>query len=598
MTKSNFTYKLQITVSLLLFGNCSAALAVQDPVVSDNVDLRGLAPVTGVPTQGLAASEADASKVGKKDESYREGLHKYSAEAKLQGRAPNLPALVPVSLSTGEETRTMPPLPKKSIQFSDSLLSKSDDDGHSIFRQNALVLESPKLSGFINIQTNLNPLHLDASSVQSANLRELLTLAVENNLAIAISRNRIKAQNYRFLAALGGFLPDLSLSDRQYWLNGRVGIPLNGGLNSIFGGSNNGLNPKTLRLTGPITLASAGFDYHVYQGGRILFTALQNKHELQAARANFHADYSDTLLEVSRRYYQLVLAETLLQIRIRAANTSEEQVRVNTKRFEEGSGTNLDVLQARTQLSLDRQSLLEQQVSRREASIALLALINYDLADDIQPSEEIQQIVLLSTKMPVARYLELAISNRAELKHFAELRKASKAQIAIAGSRLQPQVDLTGNVYGVGRTPSSTEALFVLGLNVNWQLGGLGTIDAANIAAARVDARNANLAVQQELVTISQEVRTAYLRCAVAEKNISETDNQVASAFEELRLAKVRYQNGVGTNLDILTAQRDYTQAQINKATAIVNQNIAQVQFVRNLGLVTVDNLASKKPLI
>ncbi|MFX5480819.1 TolC family protein, partial [Acinetobacter baumannii] len=89
---------------------------------------------------------------------------------------------------------------------------------------------------------------------------------------------------------------------------------------------------------------------------------------------------------------------------IRAANTSEEQVRVNTKRFEEGFGTNLDVLQARTQLSLDRQSLLEQQVNRREASINLAALINYDLADDIEPSEEIQQITLLSPKMPIARF--------------------------------------------------------------------------------------------------------------------------------------------------------------------------------------------------
>lgn len=595
VTKLSATRRIQIGVSLFFFCSSTAAMADQDPLSSDSINLRGIGPAASVPKQGPAASEADASRVGKKDQTYREELRKYSAEAKLHESAQSLPALTPVGLSNGEATRIMPPLPKKSIQFSDSLMVQPDDS-HSIFRQNALVLESPKLSGLINIQTNLNPLHLDASAVQSASLRELLTLAVENNLAIAISRNRIKAQNYRFLAALGGFLPDLSLSDRQYWLNGRVGVPLNGVLTSTLGGT--GASPKTLRLTGPITLATAGFDYHVYQGGRILFTALQGKHQLQAVRATFHADYSDTLLEVSRRYYQLVLAETLLQIRIRATNTSEEQVRVNTKRFEEGFGTNLDVLQARTQLSLDRQSLLEQQVSRREASIALSALINYDLADDIEPSEEIQQIVLLSTKMPVAKYLELAISNRAELKEFAELRKAAKAQIAVAGSRLQPQVDLTGNVYGIGRTPSSAEALFVLGLNVNWQLGGLGTIDAANIAAARVDARNANLAVQQELITISQEVRTAYLRCAVAEKNVIETDNQVASAFEELRLAKVRYQNGVGTNLDILTAQRDYTQAQINKATAIVNQNIAQVQFVRNIGLVSVDNLASKKPII
>ncbi|MDR3503943.1 MAG: TolC family protein [Legionella sp.] len=595
MTKTSFTIKMQIAVSLL-FCSGSTAAAAPENVSTDPINLRPALTGSGLPKQETAASKTDASKIGTKDKRYDQELRRYCAEAKYQGTAPSLPALKPV-VSNSETTRTMPPLPNKSIHFSDSLLETSDDN-HSIFKHDALVLERPKLSGLINVQTNLNPLDLDASAVQSANLRELLTLAVENNLDIAVSRNRIKAQHYRYLGALGGFLPDLSLSDHQLWLNGKIGVPLNGGLNSILGVSSGGANPRTLRLTGPITIGTAGFDYHVYQGGKVLFTALQNKHQLRAAGATFHANYSDTLLEVSKRYYQLVLTETLLQIRIRAANTSEEQVRVNTKRFEEGFGTNLDVLQARTQLSLDRQSLLEQQVNRREASINLAALINYDLADDIEPSEEIQQITLLSPKMPIARFLQVAISNRAELKEFAELRKAAKAQIVVAGSKLQPQVDLSGNVYGIGRTPSSTEALFVLGLNVNWQLGGLGTIDAANIAAAKVDARNANLAVQQELVNISQEVRIAYLRCAAAEKNISETDNQVASAFEELRLAKVRYQNGVGTNLDILTAQRDYTQAQINKATAIVNQNIAQVQFVRSVGLVTVDNLASKKSII
>ena len=81
--------------------------------------------------------------------------------------------------------------------------------------------------------------------------------------------------------------------------------------------------------------------------------------------------YSDVLQGAARQYYNLLLAEALLQIRIRAVDQSEEQVRFNGEKLKQGLSTNLEYLQSRTQLSLDRQALLEQEVSRRMAALEL-----------------------------------------------------------------------------------------------------------------------------------------------------------------------------------------------------------------------------------
>ncbi|WP_421020655.1 TolC family protein, partial [Klebsiella pneumoniae] len=62
------------------------------------------------------------------------------------------------------------------------------------------------------------------------------------------------------------------------------------------------------------------------------------------------------------------------------------------------------------------------------------------------------------------------------------------------------------------------------------------------------------------------------------ERNIEEASNEVASSLEELRLAELRTTNGLGINLDIITAQRDYTQALVDKAQAMINFDIAQAQ--------------------
>jgi len=137
-----------------------------------------------------------------------------------------------------------------------------------------------------------------------------------------------------------------------------------------------------------------------------------------------------------------------------------------------------------------------------------------------------------------------------------------------------------------------------LGLNINWKLGGLGTVDAANIAAARTRASNAKVELQKKIVEVIQSVRNAYIRSLASDQNILESDNRVVAAVEELRLAEIRYQTGVGTHLDVLTAQRDYTQAQITKAQAITDFNVAQVQLIRELGLISLDHLASEKPVL
>jgi len=48
---------------------------------------------------------------------------------------------------------------------------------------------------------------------------------------------------------------------------------------------------------------------------------------------------------------------------------------------------------------------------------------------------------------------------------------------------------------------------------------------------------------------------------------------------------------GVGLNIDVLNAQRDLTQAGINKAQAIVDFNKAQVQLLRDTGLISINTL-------
>ncbi|PWU01558.1 MAG: hypothetical protein C5B53_02690 [Candidatus Melainabacteria bacterium] len=461
-----------------------------------------------------------------------------------------------------------------------------------------ITLERPTLQALVSVNDYLSPFSLDANTSQSTTLRQVLISALDRNLDLAISKTNTKVKQWNYLSALGRFLPELTMTFQENFLKGAVGIPFNQGFGANFGSGTPLIgNRNVIHLDSPFILMGPGFRFYGYRGGRVLFGSLEAKHNYKAAQAGQNATLSDTLMTVTRNYYNLVLSEAVLQIRIQAVRTSEEQLRNNTNRFRSGLATALDVMQSRTQLSRDRQDLVDQQIARRNAAIDLAQSINANLGADLLPADmQVRKIRLIDPRLNVGDLLRVTIDNRPELKQYEELRLAAKRAIVVAAAPLQPSFALSGNILGVG-PPRQVEALYVLGLNVNWSLGGMGTVDYANLQAARWQARQAHLQANKELVAVLAQTRQSLLRSLDSERNIEETGNQVASTAEQLRLAQLRFASGLGTNIDIITAQRDWTQARVSKAEAIINFNIAQAQLLHDMGVISVDSLASGRML-
>ena len=130
--------------------------------------------------------------------------------------------------------------------------------------------------------------------------------------------------------------------------------------------------------------------------------------------------------------------------------------------------------------------------------------------------------------------------------------------------------------------------LYTLALNANWMLHGLGVTDTGATQAARWQARQRLLQSSKELAQVLNEVRNSLLKSLQSERQITETGNEVASAQEELRLARIRFEHGLGNNIDVITAQRDLTNALVNRVQAIIDFNTAQaLQLLHDIGMIS-----------
>ncbi len=455
-----------------------------------------------------------------------------------------------------------------------------------------VIIERPSADSLIKVQENLNSFSLDARYIERIGLQDALSAALAQNLEIENSYAGMKSQKWNLVSAATGFLPNLNAGYNLFGVKGSFPDALLGGSTSAGSAAGAGQGNAQAKLPSSIQLLTAGFTQNVYQGGKVTFSTLEQRHRLRAASAGLKTNINDVLLNATKRYYDLLLNEALLSIRTRAVAISQEQLRLNTVQERAGTATGLDVLQSQAQLASDEQNLVDQQNSRRQAAIQLSHILNASFSQDLESREKhLRKRRLIRKNVPVEELLKLAIDNRPELKQFEELRLAAKRAIMVAQAPLQPNISLNGAVYGIGAGSSSLDAIYTLNFGIKWALGGMGTTDAANIQRSRWNARQAAVQAKQSFLKVFSEVRSSYDTGLASDKRIERASIQIRAAEEELRIAKKRMETGIGLNIDVLNAQRDLTQASINKARAVVDFNVAQAQLLRDIGAISVDSV-------
>jgi outer membrane protein TolC len=455
-------------------------------------------------------------------------------------------------------------------------------------------VEPPRLAALVSVSRNLNPFALDSDFQQRVTLRDVLLTASGANLNILESVSVLEARKWALAHAMTSYLPSINLGFNEIGLNTKLQLPLKS--TAIVSGSATPVMAQAsqLSLATPLTVLNSGFNWTPIQGGRLLSRVRSHRHQFHAAKAGLRSDISNTLLAATNSYWDLIYNGAVLQIRVAAVGTSAEQVKQNTNLASHGMATSLDVLQAKAQLAKDRQNLLDQQRLRRGAAIKLAHLLNSNLGQDLIPAETVLcKVRLIAPDTAVNQLLRIAVDNRPELKQYEELRLAARQQITSARADLLPRVSFGGNILGISSKTGTMNPTYFLNFGVNWQFEGLGTAAMTNMEAARWQARQSLLQANQMFLNVFDQVRNSHNETVTAERAIDEATDELLSAQEELRLARLRLERGLGTNLEVLTAQRDLTQARVDQALALVNFNKSQTQLLHDIGLISIDNVTS-----
>ena len=158
----------------------------------------------------------------------------------------------------------------------------------------------------------------------------------------------------------------------------------------------------------------------------------------------------------------------------------------------------------------------------------------------------------------------------------------SLADSAHAGSL--PQVVLSGGFSYTENEFLDNETFNDVAVLANWNFWDSGR--KRNRAAQLEQTAEALLRKRSNVESlITLQVKRAWHNLESAQEQVRVNRESLASADENLRVSRNRYEQGVGTNTEVLDAQTLRTQAYSNYFTSLYDSVLAEIQLLRAMGI-------------
>ena len=331
-----------------------------------------------------------------------------------------------------------------------------------------------------------------------------------------------------------------------------------------------------------IYTAGLNVTYPLSTGGHLEAQVAFAQANLEGAQATYDRTRQQLVFGARQLYLQGLLAVENVAAAQRALNAANESLRVARARFSAGAASQFDVLQAEVAVANAEQTMVQARAGGATAQASLNATLNL-------PQDTSLDLTDTLTPRPVTTTLDAAIvqglRDRPDLLALRSRIVAAQAGIDLASSGNQPTVGL-GAGYGVSN--ASGQAPFVYG---SWSVTLSATmavfdggITEAKVREARYQVDQLKTREAQTMQQVELDVRLAWLGLEQAAGRLAAATKAVEQGRESSRLAAARYSAGVGTQLELLSAQSALAQAELSLAAGRFDQNVARIQLILATG--------------
>ncbi|MDZ8051854.1 MAG: TolC family protein [Aulosira sp. ZfuVER01] len=455
---------------------------------------------------------------------------------------------------------------------------------------------SPTPAGSVQVPENLipnpNPLQyptkpeeVTVKGNQPITLAQALELAKRNNRQLQVTQLELERSRAALREAQAALFPTLGISTdvtRQRTISDTYQVKVQeqqeAGLPPAFRQPIDPA-PSTTNFNGQAQLT-----YDIYTSGRRQANIRAAEEQVRSSELALENQSEEIRLNVSTEYYNLQQRDEEVRIAQSAVTNAQASLRDAEALERAGVGTRFDVLRSQVNLANSQQDLTtaisQQQIARRQlaARLSLPQSVNISAADPVRLAGLWNQSLEQS--------IVLAFQNRPDLQQQLAQRNISEQQRRQALAGLGPQVSLVASyqLFDQFNDDISVTDGYSVGVRATLNLFDGGA------SRARASQAKANIAIAETQFAdlrnqIRFQVEQSYSTQQSNLQNVQTANAALEQAREALRLARLRFQAGVGTQTDVINSENDLTRAEGNRIRAILDYNRALAQLQRSVTL-------------
>jgi outer membrane protein len=246
-----------------------------------------------------------------------------------------------------------------------------------------------------------------------------------------------------------------------------------------------------------------------------------------------------------------------------------------------GIGLNIDTVRANVELQNERQNLIDAETLTHTTTYGLAELLDLPRDQDLEVSDRLDFYDLPA--LDKETLLNQALDSRPEIRSLNSQKRIAELTTDSAREQRLPQLDFSGFWLYQGSRFNNGIPAYTYAVSLQFPLFTGGRIRAEEARAKLEEQRVAEIRRQLEAQIVDQ-VKSALDQLTAARNSVDVANLGYKLAQEEVAQAQRRFQAGVTTNVEVITAQDALARASDNQIGALFQFNLSRASLAHATG--------------
>lgn len=448
---------------------------------------------------------------------------------------------------------------------------------------------------------------LAGASAQTSHLTfdDALSIAFERNPAVAAADYAERAAHRERQAAIGLFMPKVSIKGAYAHLNKDIKFDLNSLKPHLSGALGRVLsNPEIGALLAPYipaiqsgfsSLLGADFSYTlqrrntaflggdvvvpIFAGGKIWTANKAAQINEQRGKTQSRQVRGALIVEIVERYFGVELARRAVAIREEAVAVVGRHLHDVALLEREGMAVESERLYAEYRLSEVERDLQRARLQLETARRALQTSLG-----EVKAVEPATPLFLLSKIEPLEYFRAMAAMHNPQLGEMQQLRELARMNLRLHRADFFPEIAAMGGMVFCDHQLTSLAPRMAVGIGLNFNIfNGLNREYKAS--AARLQLRRVEALESKAAQDISLLVEDLYNRVQSVLATISAVERSVRFAEEFLRAKSIAFREGMATATDVVDAALNLSRARLERVQTAYEFDTALARLLNVSGM-------------